>query len=112
MRPWIRGVDQVRRKQEPKEDGRSFCVAVGSDPASGDLSKPISTMKERRESGADLAITQPAFHAEDLIESFYAPASADQSLPALIGLLVPRSGTGMGMAKISDMSDASDTYVS
>ena len=79
------------RKQEPKQDGSGFCIAVGSDPTHSDLPKLISTMKEKREAGADLTITQPVFHSEQALESFNALESANEFLPPLIGLLVPRS---------------------
>jgi len=79
------------RKQEPKQDGSGFCIAVGSDPTSTDLPKLISTMKEKREAGADLTITQPVFHSEQVLESFHALEAANEFLPPLIGLLVPRS---------------------
>jgi len=79
------------RKQEPKGDGRGFCIAVGSDPTSADLPKLIATMKEKREAGADLAITQPVFHSERVLESFEALEAVNENLPPLIGLLVPRS---------------------
>lgn len=79
------------RTREHKEDGQRFCIAVGSDPTSSDLPKLISTMKEKREAGADLTITQPVFYSEHVLESFQALYSANESLPPLIGLLVPRS---------------------
>ena len=78
------------RKQEPHGNGR-FCIAVGSDPTSPDLSKQISSMKEKIEAGADLTITQPVFHTDQVIESFHALEAANEKLPSLIGLLVPRS---------------------
>lgn len=77
------------RKQEPKDSG--FCIAVGSDPTSPDLSKQIASMKEKREAGADLTITQPVFHADQVLQSLHALEFANENLPALIGLLVPRS---------------------
>jgi 5,10-methylenetetrahydrofolate reductase len=64
---------------------------VGSDPTSDDLPKLLSTMKEKREAGADLTITQPVFHAEQALESLEALESANENLPPLIGLLVPRT---------------------
>jgi homocysteine S-methyltransferase len=79
------------RKQEPKEDESGFCIAVGSDPTSSDVPKLISTLKEKREAGADVTITQPVFHSEQVLESFQALQSANEFLPPLIGLLVPRS---------------------
>jgi 5,10-methylenetetrahydrofolate reductase len=79
------------RKQEPKDNGKRFCIAVGSDPTSTDLQKQISSMKEKIEAGADLTITQPVFHADQVIESFHALEAANEKLPFLIGLLVPRS---------------------
>jgi len=78
------------RKQEPKDNGR-FCVAVGSDPTSLDVSKQIASMKEKIEAGADFTITQPVFHTDQVIESFHALEVANEKLPPLIGLLVPRS---------------------
>ena len=83
----IRGV----RKQESQGEGQQFCIAVGSDPTSDDLPKLLSTMKEKREAGADLTITQPVFHAEQALESLEALESANENLPPLIGLLVPRT---------------------
>lgn len=79
------------RRQEPKDDGKGFCIAVGSDPTSTDLPKLISTMKEKGDAGADLTITQPVFYFEQVLESFEALKSVNENLPALIGLLVPRS---------------------
>ena len=79
------------RKQESQGGGQQFCIAVGSDPTSDDLPKLLSTMKEKREAGADLTITQPVFHSEQALESLEALESANENLPPLIGLLVPRS---------------------
>ncbi len=79
------------RKQESRDDGQGFCIAVGSDPTSNDLPKLISTMKEKREAGADLTITQPVFDAEQVLTSLEVLESINENLPALIGLLVPRS---------------------
>ena len=79
------------RKQEPKKNGQGFCIAVGSDPTSSDAAKLISTMKEKIDAGAELTITQPVFHSEQVLESFQALESANERLPSLIGLLVPRS---------------------
>jgi 5,10-methylenetetrahydrofolate reductase len=77
------------RRQESKGDG--FCIAVGSDPTSPDLPKLSSTMKEKREAGADLTITQPVFYADPALEAFRALESVNENLPSLIGLLVPKS---------------------
>ena len=79
------------RKQEPKDNGRRFCIAVGSDPTSTDLKKQITIMKEKIDAGADLTITQPVFYADQVVESFHALEAANEKLPPLIGLLVPRS---------------------
>ncbi len=79
------------RKQKSQDGGQQFCIAVGSDPTSNDIPKLISTMKEKREAGADLAITQPVFHSEQVLTSIEALESANENLPCLIGLLVPRS---------------------
>ena len=83
------------RKQEPKENAKGFCIAVGSDPTSIDLPKQISAMKEKIEAGADLTITQPVFHSDQVLESFRALEAVNEKLPALIGLLVPRSVKSM-----------------
>jgi 5,10-methylenetetrahydrofolate reductase len=48
-------------------------------------------MKEKREAGADLAITQPIFQADQAVESLKVLTAANEKLPTLIGLLVPRS---------------------
>lgn len=79
------------RKQGSRDAGQPFCIAVGSDPTSNDLPKLISTMKEKRDAGADLTITQPVFHAEQVLTSLEALESTGENLPPLIGLLVPRS---------------------
>lgn len=79
------------RKQESKDGSERFCIAVGSDPTSNDIGKLISTMKEKREAGANLTITQPVFHPEQVLTSLEALESANEKLPVLIGLLVPRS---------------------
>ena len=79
------------RQGESKNASDRFCIAVGSDPTSKDFTKLLSTMKEKREAGADLAITQPVFQAEQTINSLNALAAANETLPTLVGLLVPRS---------------------
>jgi homocysteine S-methyltransferase len=79
------------RKQESTDLADRFCIAVGSDPTSKDLTKQLSTLREKREAGADLAITQPIFQADHAAESLEALTAADETLPTLIGLLVPRS---------------------
>lgn len=79
------------RKQESTEQAGRFCIAVGSDPTSKDLTKQMSTLREKRAAGADLTITQPIFQADLAVESLKAHTPANETLPTLIGLLVPRS---------------------
>jgi len=79
------------RKQEPNDGTQQFCIAVGSDPTSNDIQKLISTMKEKREAGANLTITQPVFHSDQALKSLANLESANEKLPLLVGLLVPRS---------------------
>jgi len=79
------------RKQEYVNDSSRFCIAVGSDPTSRDLPKQLASMREKKEAGADLAITQPVFQAEQAVESLKTLAASNDALPTLIGLLVPKS---------------------
>jgi 5,10-methylenetetrahydrofolate reductase len=79
------------RKQESETNSGQFCIAVGSDPTSKDLAKQLSTLREKRDAGADLTITQPVFQADQAVVSLKAIEAANQSLPTLVGLLVPRS---------------------
>jgi homocysteine S-methyltransferase len=79
------------RKQESRGESGGFCIAVGADPTSKDVAKQISTIREKREAGADLAITQPVFHSDQVLISLKALEEANEKLPLLIGLLVPKS---------------------
>lgn len=79
------------RKEELQGGAEKFCIAVGSDPTSKDVEKQISTMKEKREAGADIAISQPIFEPQQALESLEALDGAEEKLPLLIGLLVPKS---------------------
>jgi len=79
------------RKQEFGDDSDRFCIAVGIDPTHKDIRKQISSLKEKREAGADLAITQPIFQPYQVIGSLKAYEAADEFMPVLIGLLVPKS---------------------
>jgi homocysteine S-methyltransferase len=79
------------RKNEPQDGSDHFCIAVGSDPTSTDLPKQLSALKEKREAGADLAITQPVFEAGQAAKSLDSLAAANETLPTMIGLLVPKS---------------------
>jgi homocysteine S-methyltransferase len=79
------------RKQEYAINLSRFCIAVGSDPTSRDFAKQLGSMREKREAGADLAITQPIFQADQAVESLKSLAASNETLPTLIGLLVPKT---------------------
>ena len=79
------------RKQESMDGSEKFCIAVAIDPTSKDISKQVTSLREKREAGADLGITQPIFQPDQTIEWLKAYDAAEEKIPVLIGLLVPKS---------------------
>jgi homocysteine S-methyltransferase len=84
-------IQWVRNQELDTHLGTGFCIAVGSDPASKDAQKQFSTLMQKKDAGANLAITQPIFDPHQALKFFNAFHDANGKIPTLLGLLVPKS---------------------
>ncbi len=84
-------IQWVRNQESNTNLGTGFCIAVGSDPTSGDIQKQFSTLMQKKDAGANLVITQPIFDPDQALKFFNAFQDANGKIPTLVGLLVPKS---------------------
>ncbi len=84
-------IQWVRNQESNTNLGAGFCIAVGSDPTSKDIQKQFSTLMQKKDAGANLAITQPIFDPHQALKFFNAFQDANGKIPTLVGLLVPKS---------------------
>jgi homocysteine S-methyltransferase len=84
-------IQWVRDQESNTNLGTGFCIAVGSDPTSKDIQKQFSTLIQKKNAGANLAITQPIFDPQQALKFFNAFRDANGKISTLVGLLVPKS---------------------
>lgn len=84
-------IQWVRKQESNTNLGTGFCIAVGSDPTSKDIQGQFSTLMQKKDAGANLAITQPIFDSDQALKFFNAFQDANWKIPTLVGLLVPKS---------------------
>ncbi len=84
-------IQWVRNQELNTNLGTGFCIAVGSDPTSKDIQKQFSTLMQKKDAGANLAITQPIFDPYQALKFFKVSQDANGNIPTLVGLLVPKS---------------------
>ncbi len=84
-------IQWVRNQESNTNLGTGFCIAVGVDPSSKDIQKQFLTLIQKKDAGANLAITQPIFDPQQALKFFNAFQDANGKIPTLIGLLVPKS---------------------
>ncbi len=84
-------IQWVRNQESNTNLGTGFCIAVGSDPTSKDAQKQFSILMQKKDAGANLAITQPIFDPYQALKFFNAFQDANGKIPTLVGLLVPKS---------------------
>jgi homocysteine S-methyltransferase len=84
-------IQWVRNQESNTNLGTGFCIAVGSDPTSKDIQKQFSTLIQKKDAGANLAITQPIFDPDQALKFFNAFHDENGKIPTLVGLLVPKS---------------------
>jgi homocysteine S-methyltransferase len=77
-----RGVDPA---QKPMGDRTRFVLATGAEPGALDFDREIKRLFEKRDSGAELVMTQPVFDPRTL-EKFLA-ATKDLGVPIVVGIL-------------------------